>query len=83
MVSSDGTIILSSAGKVQFVRPAADVLFVTMAIAYRERAIGVILTGSGQDGAIGALAVKKGGRENDCTGGPGVPEYAGCRNNHR
>lgn len=61
IMKSKGTITLSSSGKVQFVRPAADVLFVTMAIAYKERAIGVILTGAGQDGAIGALAVKKAG----------------------
>ncbi len=61
MLNSDGTITLSATGKVQFTRPAADVLFVTMAISYRDRAIGVILTGAGQDGAIGALAVKKAG----------------------
>ncbi len=61
MVNSDGTIILSSAEKVQFTWPVADVLCVTMAIAFRKRAIVVIMTGAGQDSAIGALLVKNAG----------------------
>ncbi len=60
-VNLDGTISLGSTERVQFVRPAADVLFITMAISYREEAIAVILSGAGQDGAIGSLAVKKAG----------------------
>ncbi len=74
VVNSDGTITLSSTGKANFVRPAADVLFVTMAISYQGRSIAVILTGAGQDGAVGSLAVKK-------TGGKTIaqedPEYPG------
>lgn len=60
-VNPDWTISLGSTERVQFVRPAADVLFITMAISCREKAIAVILSGSGQDGAIGSLAVKKAG----------------------
>jgi two-component system chemotaxis response regulator CheB len=61
MVNSDGTISLTSLGKVQYTRPAADVLFVTISISYKDRAIAVILSGAGEDGALGALAIKRAG----------------------
>lgn len=61
MVNPDGTISLGSTERVQFVRPAADVLFITMAISCKNRSIAVILSGMGQDGAIGSLAVKRAG----------------------
>lgn len=73
MVNPDGTLTLSSLDKVQFVRPAADVLFVTMAISYKNRAIAVILTGAGQDGAIGSLAVKRAGGKTIAQEDPEVP----------
>ncbi len=73
MVNPDGTLTLSSLDRVQFVRPAADVLFVTMAISYKDRAIAVILTGAGQDGAIGSLAVKKAGGKTIAQEDPEVP----------
>ncbi len=40
-------------------RPSVDLLFSTAAAAYGDRLIAVILTGSGSDGAIGAMEVKK------------------------
>ncbi len=73
MVNPDGTLTLSSVDKVQFVRLAADVLFVTMAISYRNRAIAVILTGAGQDGAVGSLAVKRAGGKTIAQEDPEVP----------
>lgn len=79
MVNPDGTLTLSSVDRVQFVRPAADVLFVTMAISYKERTIAVILTGAGQDGAIGSLAVKRAGGKTIAQEDPevaGMPEAA-------
>jgi two-component system CheB/CheR fusion protein len=42
-------------------RPSVDLLFTTAAKSYGDRLIAVILTGSGSDGAAGALDVKKAG----------------------
>lgn len=40
------------------VRPSADILFESMGRAYRERMLGIILTGMGKDGAEGAARIK-------------------------
>lgn len=79
MVNSDRTFSLASFEKVQFVRPAADVLFVTLAISCRNKAIAVILSGAGKDGAIGTLAIKRAGGKVIVQEGPdvsGMPEAA-------
>jgi two-component system, chemotaxis family, protein-glutamate methylesterase/glutaminase len=59
LVNTDGTLTLSQSELVHFVRPSGDLLFESTAAVYRERAIGVILTGTGSDGAMGEEAVKK------------------------
>ena len=61
LVSAHHTFRLSEASPVQYVRPAADVLLQSVATLYRERAIGVILTGGGHDGALGVQAIKRNG----------------------
>lgn len=61
LVNPDGTLSLSQSELVHFVRPSADLLFDSVAAAFRDRAIAVVLTGTGSDSAMGVSAVKKTG----------------------
>lgn len=61
LVETDKTFSLSSDSPVHYSRPSIDVLFESAAIAYREKLIGIILTGANNDGAAGTIAVQKGG----------------------
>jgi len=59
LVNPDGTLSLSQSELVHFVRPSADLLFESVAASYRDRAIAVVLTGTGSDGSMGVKAIKK------------------------
>ena len=59
LVNPDRTISLTQTELVHFVRPSADLLFESTAASFRERAIAVVLSGSGHDGAMGVTAIKK------------------------
>src|SRR3954466_12617986 len=59
LVNPDHTLSLTQTQLVHFVRPSADLLFESVAASFRERAIAVVLSGSGQDGAMGVKAIKK------------------------
>jgi two-component system, chemotaxis family, protein-glutamate methylesterase/glutaminase len=61
LVNADGSISLSQSELVHFTRPSADLLFESMAAAYGPRSIAVVLTGTGNDGAMGVTAVKNRG----------------------
>jgi two-component system chemotaxis response regulator CheB len=59
LVNPDHTLSLTQTQLVHFVRPSADLLFESVAASFRERGIAVVLSGSGQDGAMGVKAIKK------------------------
>ena len=61
LLVDDGHFSLSVDARVQFARPSIDVLFESVAHAYRERAIGIVLTGANDDGATGLAAIKRHG----------------------
>jgi two-component system chemotaxis response regulator CheB len=61
VVGGDERIALTQGKLVHYVRPAADALFESAAVAFGGRAIAVVLTGTGLDGASGVSAVKHGG----------------------
>lgn len=59
LVNADGTLSLTQSELVHFVRPSADLLFESVAASYKDRAIAVVLTGTGSDGSMGVGAIKK------------------------
>jgi two-component system chemotaxis response regulator CheB len=54
-----GLVSLSTDEPVLYARPSIDVLFETAAESYRERCIGVVLTGANDDGARGLARVSE------------------------
>jgi two-component system, chemotaxis family, protein-glutamate methylesterase/glutaminase len=61
LLVEDGTLALSVDAPVLHARPSIDVLFESAADAYGPGVAGVILTGTGQDGAAGLGRIKRGG----------------------
>jgi two-component system, chemotaxis family, protein-glutamate methylesterase/glutaminase len=57
LVGPGGVLSLTRSELVHFVRPSADLLFESVAGAYGDRAVACLLTGTGQDGAMGVTAV--------------------------
>ncbi len=60
-IAPGGRITLSKKPLVNGHRPSADLLFSSMATAYGARAVGIILTGMGADGAHGLLDLRTAG----------------------
>lgn len=59
LVRRGGTLSLSDAELVHFVRPSGDLLFESLAASYGDRVIAVVLSGTGKDGSMGVRAVKQ------------------------
>jgi len=86
LVEAGGRLALSQTELVHFVRPSADLMFESLAAAYGPRAIAVVLTGTGFDGATGVTAVKERGGtviaqdelSSEFFGMPGATIHTGC-----
>jgi two-component system chemotaxis response regulator CheB len=59
LVDAEGVLTLTHTELVHFVRPSADLLFESTAASFRDRAVAVVLSGTGSDGAMGVKAIKK------------------------
>lgn len=60
-IEVNGRIALSTEEPVNHSRPAIDLSFKTAAYCFREKAIGIILSGANKDGAEGLKAIKQAG----------------------
>lgn len=61
LLELDFSLSLSTDERVNYARPAVDVLFDTAVDAYQDKLIGLILTGANNDGAAGLRRVKQAG----------------------
>lgn len=59
LIEEDRSFSLSLEGLVNFSRPSIDVLFESAADVYRNRLIGIILTGANHDGSQGLRRIKQ------------------------
>jgi two-component system chemotaxis response regulator CheB len=59
LVRPDGRMVLTRGPKVQYVRPAVDVLFKSVAECCRDRAVAVVMSGTGHDGSDGCRDIKR------------------------
>lgn len=57
LIEKDFSFSLSQDELVNFARPSIDVLFESAASVYKERACGILLTGTNSDGALGLKAI--------------------------
>jgi two-component system chemotaxis response regulator CheB len=60
-ITGSGTVALSHADPIGGFRPSATFLFRSVARAYGRRALGVVLTGMGTDGAAGLVDLRRAG----------------------
>jgi two-component system chemotaxis response regulator CheB len=81
LIDPDGRLTLADSELVHFLRPSADLLFESAAASFRDRAIGVVLSGTGKDAAMGVTAIKSTGgtviaQDPKTAEFPGMPEEA-------
>lgn len=60
-VDSQGCLVINHGPPVHHCKPSVDVLFHSLARHYGQHVLAFILTGMGEDGAAGALAIKRAG----------------------
>lgn len=61
LVEEDRSFALSTAERVQYSRPAINVLFETAADVFRDELLGILLTGANSDGAKGIRSIRQKG----------------------
>jgi two-component system chemotaxis response regulator CheB len=80
LVVAGGKLALDLGPPIHFLRPSADVLLASLAAAFGAGVLAVILSGSGTDGAAGAVAVKAAGgtviAQDDAAEYTGMPQAA-------
>lgn len=59
LIEMDKTFSLSSDFPVRYSRPSINVLFESAALVFRDKLVGIILTGANDDGASGVTAIGK------------------------
>ncbi len=59
LIENDFTFSLSVDEPVRFSRPSIDVLFESAATVYKDKLIGIILTGTNNDGALGIQSIAR------------------------
>ncbi len=81
LVNPDGRLELADSELVHFLRPSADLLFESVAATFRDRTIGVVLSGTGKDASMGVTAIKNMGgtvivQDPKTAEFPGMPDAA-------
>lgn len=61
LIEPDGSFTLDDSEKVHYSRPSIDVTFECLADVYKERLIGILLSGANADGVAGLAAIKRNG----------------------
>jgi two-component system chemotaxis response regulator CheB len=61
LLAEPGGLALSVDEPERFSRPSIDVLFESVADSYREQAVGIVLTGTSEDGAAGLVRIRRRG----------------------
>jgi two-component system chemotaxis response regulator CheB len=59
LIDTDRTFSLTTDEKVNYARPSIDVLFETAAEVYKDKLVGIILTGANSDGRRGIEIIKR------------------------
>jgi two-component system, chemotaxis family, protein-glutamate methylesterase/glutaminase len=61
LIEEDSTLSLDASEKINFSRPSIDVTFESAAVAYKNKTIGILLSGGNNDGAEGLKKIREAG----------------------